>query len=248
MLYQKSSICAYLYSCIFFCLCAFVYVCLVLYLLILKDISVILDKFTRFIILHTTRCKTMARGAILKNNFTKETLLKIAEVGLFIIAASNSPYFLNKIVTKYFRDRTKQMAYKRARKLRELQKRKLIEFREVSDGSIKITLSHLGKTVIRHYKLEEMEIQKPRIWDRQWRLVMYDIPHKQRLASNALREKLKRLGLYQLQKSIWVSPYPCLAELEFLCAVFEINMDEYIYYFEVTKIPREKELKKFFSL
>ena len=77
---------------------------------------------------------------------------------------------------------------------------------------------------------------------------MYDIPVQQKRASNAFREKLKSLGLFPLQKSIWISPFDCLAELEFLATIFEINMDRCVYHFVAKEIPREKEIKKFFNL
>lgn len=190
----------------------------------------------------------MARGFLLKENLTKDTLLKIAALGFITVAALTSPYFLHAIARGYFKEKTNDAAQKRARKLRELQKRKLLEFKEIPDGSIKITLSHLGKNLIRQYKLEEMTLIKPKLWDKKWRLVTYDIPVSKNKASDSFRKKMKDLGLYQLQKSIWVSPYDCLEEMEFLCAIFDINIDEYVYYFKTSEIPKEKEIKKFFHL
>ncbi len=190
----------------------------------------------------------MARGLYLRNNLTKDTLIKIAALGVIIIAASTSPYFLHAVAKHYFREKIRELVRKRAKKLRELQKRKLLEFKEMPDGSLKIVLSHLGKKLVRQYKLEEMKLIKPKKWDRKWRLIIYDIPDYQRKASDAFRRKLKDLGLYQLQKSVWVSPYECIGELEFLCSVFDINMDNHVHYFKTLEIPKEKEIKKFFGL
>ena len=186
----------------------------------------------------------MSKGIMLKNNITKETLLKIAEVGIFTLAAASSPYFLNKIIKKYFKDKFEQ----RSRKLRELQKRKLIDINEGENGMIKVTLSHSGKNLIRQYKLEEMEIKKPLKWDRQWRIIIYDIPQQLKKASNEFRKKIRELGLYQLQKSIWISPYDCVSELEFLCAVFEIPIEDCVYCFKTKEVPKEANIKNFFGL
>jgi len=190
----------------------------------------------------------MAKGFVIKDNLTKDTLLKIAAMGMISLAALTSPYFLHTIARGYFKEKTKELIRKRAKKLRELQKRKLIEFQEKSDGSVKIVLAHLGKTLVRQYQLENMTITKPQRWDKNWRWIIYDIPANQKKACDALRIKLKKLGLYQLQKSIWVHPYEFMAELEFLCGVFEINMDKYMYYFKTPAISNEKEIKKFFGL
>ncbi len=190
----------------------------------------------------------MARGFLSKDNLTKDTLLRLAEIGIFTVAAATSPYFLHRVIKQYFKEKGGELAQKRARKLKELQKRKLVDFREVADGSVKITLSHLGKNLIRQYKLEDMRIKKPKHWDKQWRIIIYDVPVYQNKARDAFRQKIKNLGLYPLQKSIWVTPRECLSEIEFLCGVFEINMDNNIYYFKASEIPKEKEVKKFFHL
>ncbi len=190
----------------------------------------------------------MARGFNLKANLTKDTLLKIAAVGLITIAVTTSPFALHAIAKYYFKEKSEKMARKRARKLAELRKRKLIEFKEMADGSLRITLSHLGKKVIRQYKLEEMKLKIPKKWDNHWRIIMYDIPNRQRKASDAFRRKIREMGLYQLQKSVWISPYACLEELEFLCSVFDLNIDRHIFYLKTNSIPKEKEAKKFFGL
>ena len=190
----------------------------------------------------------MAKGFVLKDNLTKDTLLKLSIIGLCTVAAATSPYFLHIVAKEYFKDKIKEQVRKRARKLKELQRKKLIEFEELSDGSVQIILSHLGKKLIRQNKLEEMKIEKPKNWDKKWRIIIYDIQHKQRKASNAFRKKLQELGLYQLQKSVWISPYECIAEIEFLCSIFDININEFVYYFKTSEIPEEKEIKKFFNL
>lgn len=136
----------------------------------------------------------------------------------------------------------------RAKKLREMEKRKLIEFKELGGGTVRIEIAHRGKKLVRIYELEEIAIKKPRRWDGQWRIIFYDIPAGQKRASNAFREKLKQLGLFLLQQSVWVSPYECTAEIEFLATVFEINIDNCICYLLAKNIPREKEVRKFFGL
>lgn len=46
-------------------------------------------------------------------------------------------------------------------------------------------------------------------WDGKWRLVIWDIPEKRRLARDLLRFKLKQLGFVQWQKSVWASKVNC---------------------------------------
>ena len=191
----------------------------------------------------------MPRGFIRKrSNFTKDTLLKVAALGVITIATAASPYFLHHVVVEYFHDRNKKAAQARARKLRELKRRKLLSFKELGNGSVKIELSHHGKRLVRMYNLEDMKIQKPKRWDGWWRMITYDIPTRQKQASNAFREKIKALGLYPMQRSIWISPYECLPEIEFLAMVFEINIDNCICYLKLKTVPNEERVKRFFEI
>lgn len=185
------------------------------------------------------------------NNLTKDTLVKLAKIagtGALILVAVSSPYFLHRIAKEFFEDRLEKAIRARARKLKELKRRKLISFEQKSNGELKIVLSKEGKEKVLEYNLDDLEVKKPTKWDKRWRIIIYDIPQYQRKASDALREKLKSLGLFQLQKSVWISPYECLSELEFVCTVFEINMDEWVHYFYADEIPKEEEARKFFDL
>ena len=173
---------------------------------------------------------------------------QIAAVGVFTIAATTSPYFLYSVISSYFKDKTRKMALARARKLQELKRRKLISFRELGNGNIRIELSHLGKSLIRLYNLEDMKIEKSKRWDGWWRMIIYDIPTRQKRASNAFREKLKELGLYPLQRSAWVYPYEFFPEIGFLATVFEISIDDCICYLKIKEIPHEEKLIKFFGI
>ncbi|MBU2592447.1 MAG: hypothetical protein ABH867_01820 [Patescibacteria group bacterium] len=47
-------------------------------------------------------------------------------------------------------------------------------------------------------------IRKP--WDQKWRLVAFDIPEKEKVTRNSIRNSLFDLGFRQFQRSVWVSP------------------------------------------
>jgi hypothetical protein len=63
-----------------------------------------------------------------------------------------------------------------------------------------------GKTWYRNnaYKYAPL---RDTIWDSKWRVVVFDIPEEQRAERNMFRTRLKRLGFYQVQKSILALPY-----------------------------------------
>lgn len=190
----------------------------------------------------------MPRGPSIKgNNLTKEILLKLAVAGCFVIAVT-SPFFLTNFLKHYFGDKLRRTAWQRSVRLKELSKKKIVSFKEMPNGSVRIELTHKGKIIIRQYKLDELKLNPPKKWDRKWRVIIYDIPHRFKKARDGFREKLKQLGLYQLQKSVWVSPYDCLAEIEFLAGVFNLDLNEHVFYFSTLEIPHESKLKKWFNL
>lgn len=67
---------------------------------------------------------------------------------------------------------------------------------------------------------ENLAIKRPEIWDRKWRLVILDIPEKQRLLRNKIRRILYRLGFQQIQKSVFVYPFECTEEINIICHYF----------------------------
>lgn len=77
-------------------------------------------------------------------------------------------------------------------------------------------------------------------------MVLFDIPEKIRKGRDALRDKLKDLGFYELQKSVWVHPYPCEDEINFITEVFDLR--PYIRFAEIAKITNEAKLKLHFKL
>ena len=130
--------------------------------------------------------------------------------------------------------------------IREFKRDRLIDYREYGDGMVHIVLTKKGihRTLI--YKVGEMQISIPSKWDGKWRIVMFDIPEKLRKGRDALREKLRRLHFEELQKSIWVYPYPCEDEIDFVVEFFGLR--KYVRLGELTVLTLEEELLKKFKL
>ena len=76
-------------------------------------------------------------------------------------------------------------------------------------------------------------------------LLMFDIPESKKIARNVFRSRIKELGFFQFQKSVWVYPYPCENEVDFLAEYFEIA--EYIHFLTI-KIEDDNPLCVEFGL
>lgn len=124
--------------------------------------------------------------------------------------------------------------------IREFYEDKLVSFKESSNGICKIILTEKGKQKTIAINADNLTIKRPSLWDRKWRIVIFDIPENEKKARDALRHKLKDMGFYCWQKSVFVHPYNCLEEIEFLVELFQIR--SYVRFFEASKIMNESEL------
>ncbi len=127
-----------------------------------------------------------------------------------------------------------------------LRRKKYIEIIKEGDDKITVKLTNKGKRRIKEFSIDDLTISKPKSWDKKWWVVIFDIPIKFNKAREALRDRLKKLGFYQLQKSVWIYPYPCEDEILFLANIFQI--EPFIEIFTADELLHEDKIRKFFKL
>ncbi|MFH1956722.1 MAG: CRISPR-associated endonuclease Cas2 [Patescibacteria group bacterium] len=132
------------------------------------------------------------------------------------------------------------------RAIKKLYESKLIKEKENKDGTITLILTDKGKEKALTYNIDEMEIKKPKIWDKKWRIVLFDVPEKTRKIRDAFRDHLKNLGFYEFQKSVFVHPYDCHDEIEYLIEFY--NARRFIRFITAESIDNELHLKQHFKL
>ncbi|OGG27019.1 hypothetical protein A2960_02640 [Candidatus Gottesmanbacteria bacterium RIFCSPLOWO2_01_FULL_39_12b] len=128
----------------------------------------------------------------------------------------------------------------------QLKKRKYISVEYLDDGSVRVKITENGMTKALSYQLNDMEIKTQRRWDGKWRIVIFDISNKHSRVRDVFRMRLKQLGLYQFQKSVYVSPYPCFDEVEFLRELYGVSFT--VKYILAQKIEDDDSLKSHFDL
>lgn len=107
--------------------------------------------------------------------------------------------------------------------LYRLKKEKLIKY-YISEKEKYIELTPKGFKRLLKYQIEEIRLKKPKIWDKKWRIVIFDIPDKKKVARNILRETLKRLGFIRLQESVFIYPFECKVEIDFIAENYRIKL------------------------
>mgnify|MGYP001612993350 FL=1 len=77
--------------------------------------------------------------------------------------------------------------------------------------------------------------------------MIFDIPDKKNKERRAFSKKLKDIGFYPIQESVFIYPYDCRDEIDFICEFLLIS--RYVNYCVVESLDkREGNLYKFFNL
>lgn len=136
--------------------------------------------------------------------------------------------------------------WKVRRTLRTLAKQKDVTVTYHADGSISVRITKQGLTRSLTYKLDMLSISKPKKWDKKWRVIIFDIPIQLNKVRDLFRERLKQLGLVMIQKSVFISPFPCFDEVEFLRQLYHIP--DTILYILAEKVEGEERFRQRFNL
>ncbi|MFA5871376.1 MAG: hypothetical protein WC858_01510 [Parcubacteria group bacterium] len=132
------------------------------------------------------------------------------------------------------------------RSLRRLSLEKLLEEKKLPDGSFRLVLTTRGRREAKILSLlgSSIRFKKPKRWDGKWRLVLFDIPEKNRLFRDILREHLRTLKFLKLQHSVFVSPYPFEKPIQELVSLYSAG--PYVRIVTTTSIDNEATLKGHF--
>lgn len=177
-----------------------------------------------------------------KGEIAKEILKGLA-LGGFIAASFVLPNLPQ--VFSFFGIKSSRERFKLNRALHNLQRQKLIDIYEKGDDMV-MEITEKGEKRILKYKFDEMRIERPKKWDGYWRLIIFDIPEKHKRARSALAGKLKDMGFYPLQKSVFVCPFECRDEVDFICEFFSVR--KFIRYLLVKEIDDDNFLLKYYNL
>ena len=110
----------------------------------------------------------------------------------------------------------------------------------------RITLTHKGKQFLNQKAMEELRPPKPPVWDKKWRLVLFDIPEEFKKNRNSFAAGLKRMGFVQIQKSCFTFPFPCLDEVEILADFHEVR--PFVTFLVAESLEGSKALARRFKL
>ena len=172
-------------------------------------------------------------------------ILLLLEAGV-ALSLSGSPRTCFRIIRECGRELRRIEARALREAIRKLYENKLVDARDNPDGSTTITLTQEGKYKALTYKLDAMEIKRPASWDKKWRVILFDIPEKRRKLRDALRRHFRELGCYELQKSVFVHPFECRDEIDFLIEFYHTR--PFVRFLVAEHIDNARHLEQKFRL
>lgn len=130
--------------------------------------------------------------------------------------------------------------------IKRLNRRRFVELIE-KNGESYIEITNKGKKLVKSFDYDNLKLSKSKTWDKKWRLVIFDIPDKKKKERRALSQKLKEIGFYPLQESVFIYPYNCQDEIDFICEFLSIS--RFVNYCLVETLDkREGDLRRIFNL
>lgn len=153
-----------------------------------------------------------------------EDVLKWLLTGSVVAIASTSPYFVSSLL-KQAHEWKKYPKSKVSNTFYRLRKQGFIRI-EKRNRQMYISLTAKGREKAGIYQIDKLQITKPKRWDHKWRFLLFDISEERKISREALRGKLKELGFVQFQKSVWIHPFDCRAEIGLLQDFFGLSDDE----------------------
>lgn len=185
-------------------------------------------------------------------NFNKpETIAQwiifLAATGIILSSPRGARNF-SKELNKYLNDKINGNNSFDSRQLSQalykLKNRNIINIIDKNNKTI-ILLTEKGKKKKLEYDIDNIKIGKPDKWDGKWRFLMFDIPESKKNAREAFRNKIIDLGFVRFQKSVWIYPYSCDDEINFIAEIFLIA--PYLTLL-VVEVDNDKPLKAQFGL
>lgn len=161
-----------------------------------------------------------------------------------ILVAPGMAEVLDRPTRAYFNKLDKRAQQREIRRLVYYMRQRGLVVSTSEDYMHGLVVTRQGLRRLKTVDFENIQIPILPKWDKRWRLVMFDIPESHRTGRRALMAKLKILGFLQLQRSVWVYPFPCRGEIEAVTTYYKVA--KYTSYIEALSIDNEAALIKKF--
>lgn len=169
------------------------------------------------------------------DNITKEKVkLTTREILLFLtdcLIGTGKPFDRHGMYWKNINDYFKWRDLDKKRfsdNLKRLEKERVVKIYLKNNQHV-LELTNKGKNKVFDLLNKDTQYRIPKKWDCKWRIVIFDIPDEDKNDRDAFRWRLKAMGFYQLQESVFVFPFDCKDYIDYLKDLFQIrNCVQYV--------------------
>ena len=154
----------------------------------------------------------------------------VAGIALVTVVAPNALQLINhapwaRKTYKSWATKPNDQRQKITRSFHYLKSRNLIELIPQGDNFL-MKITEKGREKLKEMSLKTLKLHRAKRWDKNWWLVIADIPTDLKSQADIFRKKIKNLGMFTLQKSVWVYPYDVRDEIAFISKYY--NLDSYV--------------------
>ena len=167
-------------------------------------------------------------------------------MGGLALGFSGSPSHSFKILRILKREWRKTSRRNLQRSIKSLCNLGLVKEKINRDGTMSLYLTKEGKEKALTLKLEKIKIKDSKRWDGKWRIVIFDIPENIKKKREIIRYLLKRIGFRELQKSVFIYPFNCEKEINYVVKNFHLK--KYVRFIVAERIDNEEKIRRKFNL
>lgn len=181
-----------------------------------------------------------------KKHINKEIFIGLLKTGAILALAVTAPG-----VIKIFKDFNQKKPWDEyypstiERLAKKLFRQGIVEIKN-EEGIPTVQITDKGKVEVFKYDLDRLSIKPQKKWDGKWRLVVFDISRKYNKIRDLIRNRLKIMGFYKFQESVFIYPYPCEKEIQYMREV--LHVPHSIKLIRADRIENDKQLKQIFNL
>lgn len=171
----------------------------------------------------------------------KEVLVLLAEAGTLEFRRTPAGYFrvVSENKSAWVRFHRKTLLYA----IRALYRDGLITIAETPEGITQVAATEAGK---KEAKAKTFLGEKPKEWDKKWRLIFFEIPEEKKKLRDVFRYRLQKMGATEFQRSAFIFPYPCSREVAALAE--KLSLKEHIVLVTAETLSNEFKFKEHFGL
>ncbi|MEK7460661.1 MAG: hypothetical protein AAB647_00410 [Patescibacteria group bacterium] len=111
--------------------------------------------------------------------------------------------------------------------------------------SATIYVTEIGKRQIRRLLTELKQAPRQQVWDGKWRIISFDVSESHRTGRQLLQRKLRQLGCYPLQRSVYIYPFEIKDLIEEIRMAYDLRTD--LVYLIAESIDNPHLIQSFFE-